>query len=103
MVIPLHDDNPTDRFPFVTVAIIAACIFIYFCGHPRSGPWSLGPGVSKDTAFTLEHAAIPCELQQGKPMTVAEANRQDCSAALERNSQRIFPDKNVWLAEILFM
>jgi membrane associated rhomboid family serine protease len=103
MVIPLHDDNPTDRFPFVTVAIIAACIFIYFFVQPHSGTSSLGPGVSKDTAFTLEHAAIPCELQQGKPITVAEANRQDCSTALERNSPRIFPDKNVWLAVIFSM
>jgi len=102
MVIPLHDDNPTDRFPFVTVAIIAACVFIYFFVQPHSGV-DQRLGTSKDTAFTLERAAIPCELEQREPLTVAEANRQSCSTSLESNSPRIFPDKNVWLAVIFSM
>jgi membrane associated rhomboid family serine protease len=102
MVIPLHDDNPTERFPFVTVLIIAACAFIYFFVQPHSGV-DARLGTSKDTAFTLEHAAIPCELQQGKPLTVAEANRNSCSESLETTSPRIFADKNVWLAVIFSM
>jgi rhomboid family protein len=101
MVIPLHDDNPTERFPFVTVAIIAACVFIYFFVQPHSGTSSLG--ISKDAAYTLEHAAIPCELQQGEPLTVGEAETGDCKESLEGGSQKIFPDKNVWLAVILSM
>jgi membrane associated rhomboid family serine protease len=27
---PIHDDNPTERTPVVTVALIAACILVYF-------------------------------------------------------------------------
>ena len=102
MVIPLHDDNPTDRFPFVTVAIIAACVFIYFFVQPHGGV-DERLGVSEDTSFTLEHAAIPCELQQGEPLTVAEANRQSCSESLEAGSRPIFPGKNVWLAVVFSM
>jgi membrane associated rhomboid family serine protease len=103
MVIPLHDDNPTERFPFVTVGIIAACVIIYFVVQPHSGTSSLGPSISKDTEFTLEHAAIPCELQQGKPLTIAEAETGDCKESSGRGAQRIFPDKNVWLAVIFSM
>src|SRR5262249_12817509 len=101
MVIPLHDDNPTERFPFVTVLIIAACAFIYFVVQPHSGTSSIG--VSKATAYTLEHAAIPCDLQKGKPLTVDEANANSCNESLERSSRPIFPDKNVWLAVIFSM
>lgn len=28
-MIPLHDDNPTRRFPYLTVAFIAACVLVY--------------------------------------------------------------------------
>jgi hypothetical protein len=35
MVIPLHDDNPTERFPFVTVAIIALNVFVYLLIQPQ--------------------------------------------------------------------
>ena len=59
MVIPLHDDNPTERFPFVTVAIIALNVLVYLFVQPHSGIDSR-LGTSRDTAFTLEHAAIPC-------------------------------------------
>jgi membrane associated rhomboid family serine protease len=97
MVIPLHDDNPTERFPFVTVAIIALNVFVYFLIQPHSGV-DTRLGTSRDTAFTLEHAAIPCELEQGEPATVRELNSGDCSAAARTDSREVFPDKNVWLA-----
>src|SRR5919106_5663887 len=97
MVIPLHDDNPTGRVAFVTIAIIAVNVFVYIFLQPHSGVDSR-LGTSRDTSFTLEHAAIPCELEQGEPMTVAEANRGQCAEVLQADSPEIFPDKNVWLA-----
>jgi membrane associated rhomboid family serine protease len=97
MVIPLHDDNPTERFPFVTVAIIALNVFVYLLIQPHSGV-DTRLGTSRDTAFTLEHAAIPCELRQGEPATVQELNTGNCSAAARTDSREVFPDKNVWFA-----
>jgi len=97
MVIPLHDDNPTERFPFVTVAIIALNVFVYLLVQPHSGV-DTRLGTSRDTAFTLEHAAIPCELRQGEPATVRELNTDNCTAAARTDSREVFPDKNVWFA-----
>jgi membrane associated rhomboid family serine protease len=102
MVIPLHDDNPTARFPVVTVGLIAVCVFVYFFLQPHSGVDERF-GVSRDTSFTLEYAAIPCELQQREPLTVGEINTRDCTASLESRSPTVFPDKNVWLSVIFAM
>ena len=102
MVIPLHDDNPTEKFPFVTVVIIALNVFVYLFVQPHSGVDSR-LGTSRDTAFTLEHAAIPCELKQGEPVTVREVNSGSCTAAARVDSQEIFPNKNVWLAVLASM
>ena len=50
-MIPLHDDNPTERAPVVTIAWIAACIivFIYQASLPAG---------SGDT-FVFQYGAIP--------------------------------------------
>jgi membrane associated rhomboid family serine protease len=106
MVIPLHDDNPTQRFPFVTVAIIAACVIVYFAIQPHSGTSDLGTSqftAPRDTVFTLEYAAIPCELQQGEPLTIDEARSGECVESLRADSGEIFPEKNVWLSVIFSM
>ena len=53
-MIPLHDDNPTERTPFITVAFIAACtlVFLYQISLPsQSGE-----------AFIFQYAAIPALL-----------------------------------------
>jgi len=102
MVIPLHDDNPTQRFPYVTVAIIAINVVVYLFVQPHSGVDSR-LGTSRDTSFTLEHAAIPCELHQGEPVTVREVNSGNCTAAARTDSPEIFPAKNVWLAVFVSM
>jgi len=50
-VIPLHDDNPTERTPFVTILIIIACVVVFFyqVSLPRN------PG----QAFIFHYGAIP--------------------------------------------
>jgi len=102
MVVPLHDDNPTERFPFVTVAIIALNVLVYLFIQPHSGV-DARLGTSKDTAFTLEHAAIPCELNQREPVTVREVNASSCNAVARADSPQLFPDKNVYLAVLASM
>ena len=46
-MIPLHDDNPTRIFPYVTVGIIAACPLVFL--------WqaSLGPAGNQAVAYSL--------------------------------------------------
>jgi len=49
-LIPLHDDNPTERTPFLTVGLIGACVLVYLW------QWSLGP---EQTAAVYALGAIP--------------------------------------------
>src|SRR2546423_11290609 len=70
VVIPLRDDNPTSRFPILTVLLIAANIFIFAFVQPH--------GTQAEALFTYEHAAIPCELDQGKPVTSPEVRSGIC-------------------------
>jgi membrane associated rhomboid family serine protease len=94
MVIPLRDDNPTHRFAIVTALLIAANVFVYFFVQPHGGV--------EETRFTYEYAAIPCELRQDHPLTVAENQTGDCDTSATE-SPEFFPSKNVWLAVLTSM
>jgi membrane associated rhomboid family serine protease len=50
-VIPLHDDNPTERVPFVTVAFIIMCVSVYV--YQQSLPDRL------EQLFVFQYGAIP--------------------------------------------
>jgi membrane associated rhomboid family serine protease len=50
-VIPLHDDNPTERFPFVTILFIVMCIAVFL--YQNSLPENLG------NIFVFQYGAIP--------------------------------------------
>jgi len=64
-VIPLKDNVPTDRFPVVTVALIAICVAVFgwqlsFSDSEQFSPrW---PGISERAAKTIEYGAIPYRL-----------------------------------------
>jgi membrane associated rhomboid family serine protease len=64
-VIPLKDNVPTQRFPVVTVALIAACVAVFvwqlsFSDSEEFSPqW---PGISERAANTIEYGAIPYRL-----------------------------------------
>jgi membrane associated rhomboid family serine protease len=114
MVLPLKDENPTHRTPFVTVAIILACLWVYFAWQPSLGPdqpvdVSTPLGVVQFdavTAFNYQNAAIPCEVIQGRPLTIDELVETFESQALQPEScgvggasaPPVFPDKSVWVA-----
>ena len=53
-MIPLHDDNPTERMPLVTIAFIAACVLVFL--YQASLP--VGPGQT----FVFQYGAIPALL-----------------------------------------
>ena len=50
-MIPLHDDNPTERTPVITIAFIVACVLVFF--YQASLP--AGPGET----FVFQYGAIP--------------------------------------------
>lgn len=56
-MLPLKDDIPTRRFPFLTVALIVACVAVYF-GFEQGG-LTLGPAGNERV---VEWGAIPYEL-----------------------------------------
>lgn len=50
-MIPLHDDNPTERTPAVTIACIAACVLVFL--YQTSLPVDAG------NSFVFQYGAIP--------------------------------------------
>ena len=50
-MIPLHDDNPTERFPFVTVIMMILCVTIYLYQGSLPEP-------SEET-FVFHYGAVP--------------------------------------------
>jgi membrane associated rhomboid family serine protease len=56
-VFPLKDDIPTRRFPILTVAIIVACVIVYFAFE--RGGFGLG---ATGNERVVEYGAIPYEL-----------------------------------------
>jgi membrane associated rhomboid family serine protease len=54
-VFPIKDNIPTDRFPFVTVALIAANVVVYLLTIRHGGSIWSGP----DTQVVVKYGAIP--------------------------------------------
>ncbi len=105
-MLPLRDVNPTRRTPFVTWAIIVACIlvWVFWQQEPQRTPLD-------DLRFDLEHAAIPCEVVQGRPLTEQEitatygingGDTQACNVGRPDAPPGV-PGKHVWLAVLASM
>jgi membrane associated rhomboid family serine protease len=100
-VIPFKDENPTRRFPVVTVVLIAANIGIFLFVNR-----SLGDEISSRTAY--RYAAIPCELVTGRPLTntevaaAATGDEESCDA-FASDDVPTFPGKQVFLAVLSSM
>jgi membrane associated rhomboid family serine protease len=99
MVIPIRDDLPTTSKPILTIAIIAACIFIYGFVQPHNA--------DQEVEFLAEHAAIPCEVVHAKP--ISNELSQECDGQLRIPGEPVsspaepFPGKNVFLAIVVSM
>lgn len=103
---PLKDLNPTHRTPVVTLVLIVACIGVWLL-------WQQEPQRSdnEDLIFNLEQAAIPCELVQGEPLSVAEIEAGfgrlggdlDACGVGGDDAPPAVPEKSVWLAALASM
>jgi membrane associated rhomboid family serine protease len=58
-MIPLHDDNPTSIFPYVTIAIIVICALVFL--------WELSLGPATQMAI-YAYGAIPAVVVGGKSL-----------------------------------
>jgi membrane associated rhomboid family serine protease len=109
-VIPLKDRNPTRNFPVVTVLLIAANILVFVLVQKTNSD------LAGSSRFTFEHAAIPCELTTGEPITSEELVNDTCRTddvatyqavsdkrLVEEENQEPFPDKNIYLAVLVSM
>jgi membrane associated rhomboid family serine protease len=97
MVIPIRDDNPARAKPVLTIAIIAACIYIFAAVQPRQA--------GEEVEFLARHAAIPCEVVHAEP--ISNDLSEECDGQLQipglPGSVEPFPDKNVFLAVVVSM
>ncbi len=114
-MIPLRDDIPTRRRPVVTMMLIAINVAVFLLVQsPLRGLDvvridEVTVRIDSQLRFDLEFAAIPCEITQGRPLTINEIadtfNNVDRSACNEDDdrSPPLFPGKNVYLAMITSM
>jgi membrane associated rhomboid family serine protease len=93
-LIPLKDDIPTRRFPVLTVAIIAACCFVYF--FVEHGGWSLGDTGNQRVA---DYGAIPYEITHpGKECGQTADGQVACEG--QPGVSGTAPDQPVWWVTI---
>jgi membrane associated rhomboid family serine protease len=103
-VIPLKDENPTRHRPVVTLLLILACAGVYLFWQPSP----LGD-TDADAVFNHEWAAIPCEVREGRPLTIdelrarSEVRGADTCGLGSSESERAFPEKSVWQSVLLSM
>jgi membrane associated rhomboid family serine protease len=97
-MLPLADRNPTMRAPVFTVLLIGIniAVFVFWQG---GGTFT----AAEDSKFTFEHAAVPCELIQGRPATNLEIRAQRCLDHPPSFARAEYPAKNVYLAVLVSM
>lgn len=95
-MLPLYDENPVSRPPIVTWLIVGLCIAAFLVWQPS--PFS---DTVEDTEFNLRWAAIPCEVAEGRPLSVSEVvatyevgNDEACGIGAPRPA--FDPDKLVY-------
>ena len=105
-MLPIRDENPTRGPAVATLLLILLNIVMFAAVSQRAGGTEQIP--DGELRFSLEYAAIPCELTQGRPLSFGEAaatfargDEEACTSS--PSSPELFPDKNVWLAVLTSM
>jgi rhomboid family protein len=111
-LIPLRDSNPTRRFAWVTLAIIAANVAIFLLWQPTLG----GKTEERSFFFFYCHAEVPWEVTHQESLAAGGAAARaaieadlgsdfgpNVGAALQRALERRCPDKSWWQSVFVSM
>jgi len=101
-VLPLKDDNPTVRTPWVTIVFIVINVLVFV------GPQGMADPQNTEEDFTLEFAAVPCEVVTGEGLTDLEIRElyiggDDTACDADPVGAPRFPNKPERLAVIFSM
>ena len=112
-MIPIKDENPTQRFAWVTLVLIVVNVGVYFLVQQAQPEFTdievegETVEIQGDLAFNLEYAAVPCELTQQEPLTLEEAedtfSNGEQEACTDDEGTELYPDKNIWLSVVFSM
>ncbi len=80
---PLRDVNPTRSIAFLTLALIAGSLYVFFGIQAQDTP-------GDQEAFLYRRAAISCEILTGDPLSRAEITGQVCNS---EPADPLFPEK----------
>jgi membrane associated rhomboid family serine protease len=107
MVIPLRDENPTQRPAVLTLALIVINVVIFVAWEPAGFKSTADTSTDQSieqTTFLLQHAAVPCELSHREAMS--ERLVQKCSgdgSLLRQQASSLRLHKNIYLAVLVSM
>lgn len=113
-MLPLRDENPIQRTPFVMVMVILASVGIWVLAQAGlQGTTEVTTDIGQfriDEAlrFNLEYAAVPCEIVHQRPLSVEEiaatyAEGDPAACRSDPASPSVFAGKDVLLAVVTSM
>ena len=107
-MIPLKDYNPTRRTPLVTLVLIVACIGVYFLVQPTipgAAVADVDSASCKNFRFNLDHAAVPYEITEGRPLSEPEAELllRSAGCVTSETETDSYPGKNIVFAVVYSM
>ena len=99
MALPLRDDTPVRRTPWVTYGLILACTLVFLFVQPAAFQRGVEPGddVRSVVSFEYRWAAVPCEVASGRAL----GDGADCSSSAVLRASRLAPrteHKSVWVS-----
>lgn len=92
-MLPIRDVNPTRIKPWVTLGLIAACVFVFFTLQNQET-------FAEQAEFLYRRAVIACEITTGQPLSALEIENGTCSAD---PGPVVFPDKEPFTAALTSM
>lgn len=103
MVLPVHDDNPTRRRPYLTWALIAANLVVFLLSPVARGPLFGDPSTQQlceQQAYFLRWGAVPAELTTNQQLRFTYGDQAGPNQCLR---ERPSYDKQPWLGSVTSM
>jgi membrane associated rhomboid family serine protease len=99
-MLPIRDLNPTRRKPYVTWALIAINVAVFFLVQPRAfTSLDVDPTDNQtQNRFLYEHALVPCELSHLHVLTPSEVAECSGDARVVPSDTAFYPGKSVYLS-----